>query len=155
MHPERVDKHILEDEAEAREYFIQVWAEAMALYRQSETHELKLTDEMEEHLKELQKEFMPEDTNIGIIQSWLDSCIDDYVCSRMIFDRALGHDDREPKQWEIKKINEIMNTTITGWESVSSHRFSGTNYGIQRGWRRVKDAEGFIEVKDTSELPFE
>ena len=155
VHPEKVEKHILEDEAEAREYLVQVWAEAMELYRQTKRHDLKLPKNMEEHLKELQKEFMPEDTNIGIIQAWLETCGEEYVCSRMIYEMALGHGDDEPKQWETKKINEIMNTSIEGWEPVSSHRFTGTTYGTQRGWKRITDKDGFYTVSDTSDLPFD
>lgn len=155
VHPEKVEKHILEDEAEAREYLVQVWAEAMELYRQTKRHDLKLPKNMEEHLKELQKEFMPEDTNIGIIQAWLETCGEEYVCSRMIYEMALGHGDDEPKQWETKKINEIMNTSIEGWEPVSSHRFTGTTYGTQRGWKRITDKDGFYTVSDTSDLSFD
>jgi predicted P-loop ATPase len=154
VHPERVKKHILEDEQEARAYFIQVWAEAMVIYRQSVHHELKLPKVMEEQLRELQRDFMPEDTNIGIIQAWLDGCGKDYVCSRMIYELALGHEDSEPKQWEIKKINEIMNISIIGWEPVSSHRFTGTNYGIQRGWKRKEDID-FVPVPEGEAIPFD
>ena len=71
VHPKRVEKHILENETEAREYFQQAWAEAMELYRNG-IQELKLSKETEEYLKELQKEFMPEDAKVGIIQIWLD-----------------------------------------------------------------------------------
>ena len=157
VHPERVEKHILEDEDEARAYFVQVWAEAMVLYGKTKTHELRLPKKMEEHLKELQKEFMPEDTNIGIIQAWLETCGEEYVCSRMIYELALGHGNEEPKHWETKKINEIMNISVTGWEPVTSHRFSTTTYGIQRAWRRIKekdDKKEFMEVPDDIELPF-
>jgi hypothetical protein len=52
-HPERVEKHILEDEAEARAYFVQVWAEAMELYRADEKHDLKLPKEMEDYLQKV------------------------------------------------------------------------------------------------------
>jgi len=154
VHPEKVEKHILEDEAEAREYLVQVWAEAMVLYRQTQRHDLKLPKNMEDHLKELQKEFMPEDTNIGIIQAWLETCGEEYVCSRMIYEMALGHGDDEPKQWETKNICAIMNN-MKDWEPVSSHRFTGTAYGTQRGWKRITDKDGFYMVSDTSDLPFE
>ncbi len=66
VHPERVEKHILENETEAREYFQQAWAKAMELYRNG-IQELKLSKETEEYLKELQKEFMSEDAKVGII----------------------------------------------------------------------------------------
>ena len=153
VHPEKVEKHILEDEAEAREYLVQVWAEAMVLYRQTQRHDLKLPKNMEDHLKELQKEFMPEDTNIGIIQAWLETCGEEYVCSRMIYEMALGHGDDEPKQWETKNICAIMNN-MKDWEPVSSHRFTGTAYGTQRGWKRITDKDGFYTISDTLDLPF-
>ena len=71
VHPERVEKHILVNEKEAREYIRQAWAEAMVLYRNG-FRELKLSRDTEEYLKEMQKEFMPEDAKVGIIQLWLD-----------------------------------------------------------------------------------
>lgn len=40
----------------------------------------------------------------------------------------------EPKQWEIREINDIMNHTIEGWESGTTKRIPG--YGIQRTWHR-------------------
>ena len=46
VHPDRVEKHILEDEKEARNYIIQAWAEAMELYRSGQ-HELKLSKDTE------------------------------------------------------------------------------------------------------------
>lgn len=154
VHPENVEKHILEDEAEAREFILQAWAEAMELYRMS-THELKLTKESEIYLKELQQQFMPEDTKVGIIQAWLDATTEEYVCSIMIYGEALHHDSDEPKQWETREINSIMNESITGWKAIkSTHRFSG-DYGIQRGWKREADVNGFRKVPEDTELPFD
>ena len=82
VHQDRVEKHILEDEKESREYIVQAWAEAMVIYKNC-PHELKLSKEMEECLKEMQKQFMPEDTKVGVIQAWLDDCTDEYVCCGM------------------------------------------------------------------------
>jgi len=152
VHPERVEKHILADETESREYILQAWAEAMVIY-QNCPHELKLSREMEEYLKEMQKQFMPEDTKAGIIQAWLDDCGKDYVCSEMIYREALGHEYEEPKQWEIKEINSIMNTGIDGWEKVSQHRFE--HYGRQRGWHRMDNGEDFTTLPDGEPTPFD
>lgn len=151
VHPERVEKHILADEKESREHIVQAWAEAMVIYRNC-PHELKLSKEMEEYLKELQKLFMPEDTKVGVIQAWLDECTEEYVCSEMIYREALRHDYEEPKQWEIREINSIMNTCIDGWEKVSSHRFN--KYGLQRGWKRKTDGQGFAPLPDSAQAPF-
>jgi hypothetical protein len=121
---------ILEDERESREYIKQAWAEAMELYRNG-PHELKLSRETEEYLKEMQKEFMPEDAKVGVIQLWLDELLEEYVCSTMIYKEAFSHEYDTPKDWELKEINNVMNHSITGWEKVSSHRFA--KYGTQRG----------------------
>ncbi len=152
VHPERVEKHILEDEKEAREYIRQAWAEAVELYRDG-SHELKLSKETEEYLKELQKEFMPEDAKVGIIQLWLDGLSEDYVCSIMIYKEAFHHEFDTPKDWELKEINNVMNHSIVGWEKISSHRFA--QYGTQRGWRRVTDKNGFQKLPKDAASPFE
>lgn len=152
VHPERVEKHILENETEAREYFQQAWAEAMELYRNG-IQELKLSKETEEYLKELQKEFMPEDAKVGIIQIWLDELSENYVCSMMIYKEAFSHEFDTPKDWELKEINKVMNHSIVGWEKVSSHRFP--KYGTQRGWKRVTDENGFQKLSQDTKLPFQ
>lgn len=152
VHPERVEKHILENETEAREYFQQAWAEAMELYRNG-IQELKLSKETEEYLKELQKEFMPEDSKVGIIQIWLDELSENYVCSMMIYKEAFSHEFDTPKDWELKEINKVMNHSIVGWEKVSSHRFP--KYGTQRGWKRVTDENGFQKLSQDAKLPFQ
>ena len=70
---------------------------------------------MDEYLKARQRDFMPEDTKAGIIQSYLDGYQGAQVCSKQIYAEALGHAFDEPKQWEIREINDIMNNSITGW----------------------------------------
>ncbi len=67
----RAEVHILANEAESRFYIEQTWAEAMVLYRQGNVF-LGFTKEIEEEAKRLQKEFMPEDINAGIIQAFFD-----------------------------------------------------------------------------------
>lgn len=114
VHPEKVEKHILEDEAESRAYFNQVWAEALEKYRESSIHELKLSKASEEYLKSMQRQFMPEDTKPGVIQAWLDDCGEEYVCSIMIYREAFNHENTEPRPWELREINSIMNEAVTG-----------------------------------------
>ena len=149
--------HILDNEAESKAYIEQAWAEAMVLYRQGKVF-LGFTKEIEEEAKRLQKEFMPEDTNAGIIQAFLDDYDDEYVCTRILFDEAL-HRTGEMKQWEGKEIANIMNNAIEGWKPHGTHRF-GKEYGIQSSWKRMedsvkKDKDGFMEVPEQLEIPFE
>lgn len=70
------------------------------------------------------------------------------VCSKLLHHEALGRFE-EPKAWEIREINEIMNQSITGWTAYP-HPRSYRKYGKQRGWMRgnkVPDTpEGFHVV---------
>lgn len=132
VEPDKAEVHILEDEAASRAYIDQMWAEAMTIYRGGDFR-LSLPRELEEEARNRQKAFMPEDTTSGRIQCFLDSFGSDDVCSRQIFELGLGRIG-EPKQWEIREINDIMNHTIEGWEPGTTKRIPG--YGIQRTWRR-------------------
>ena len=124
---------------------------------------------MDKELKELQKQFMPEDTKAGLIQSFLDNYKGTQVCSKLIYAEALNHPFDEPKQWEIREINEIMNNCIEGWRPFSNPR-SFAKYGRQRGWERIPPpdnepsatgsnlTDGFREISEEEasqmELPF-
>ena len=161
--PEQAEVHILEDEAASRAYLQQVWAEAMTIYRAG-GWKLTFSPEMVRYLKEHQKDFMPEDTKAGMIQAFLDSYAGDTICSKQLYKEALNHIFDEPKQWEIREINEIMNQCVTGWTYFSNPR-SFAGYGRQKGWEREKTAtgsgnqnteipDGFVEITEQMELPF-
>ena len=119
---------------------------------------------MNEQLVLLQKQFMPEDTKVGVIQAFLDDFDGDMVCSKLLHHEALGRFD-EPKSWEIREINEIMNQSVTGWIPYPNPR-SYKKYGKQRGWMRGNEAvetgtsplDGFRELTEEEcnqmELPF-
>ena len=160
--PEQAEVHILEDEAASRVYLQQVWAEAMTIYRAG-GWKLTFSPEMVCYLKEHQKDFMPEDTKAGMIQAFLDSYTGDTVCSKQLYKEALNHAFDEPKQWEIREINEIMNQCVTGWTYFSNPR-SFAGYGRQKGWERERAAtdsgnhaaeipDGFVEITEQIEMP--
>ena len=113
VHAENAKVHILEDEAASRAYIDLMWAEAMFFYHNFPVR-LTLSKEMNKELKVLQKQFMPEDTKAGLIQSFLDNYNGTQVCSKLIYAEALNHSFDEPKQWKIREINEIMNNSIEG-----------------------------------------
>ena len=161
--PEQAEVHILEDEATSRAYLQQVWAEAMTIYRAG-GWKLTFSQEIVRYLKEHQKDFMPEDTKAGMIQAFLDSYAGDTVCSKQLYKEALNHAFDEPKQWEIREINEIMNQCVTGWTYFSNPR-SFAGYGRQKGWERERAAtgngnsvakipDGFVEITEQIEMPF-
>ena len=78
--------------------------------------------------------------------------------------KALNHAFDEPKQWEIREINEIMNQCISSWRYFPNPRMF-SEYGRQKGWERENPAtdsgnpsektmDGFVEVTEQMELPF-
>ena len=134
IYPENAEVHILEDEDASRAYLLQVWAEAMTVYR-SGHYSMKFSKSIQRQLVEVQKDFMPEDTEAGQIQGFLEHYTGSMVCSKQLFKEALGHTYDEPKRWQLHNINEIMNTVVTGWKPFSNPRmFAG--YGRQKGWER-------------------
>ena len=135
VHPEKAEVHILENEAASRAFVDMMWAEAMFIYHNFPV-KLTLSKDMDKELRELQKQFMPEDTKAGLIQSFLDNYNGTQVCSKLIYAEALNHPFDEPKQWEIREINEIMNNSIEGWTPFSNPRIF-FKYGRQRGWERI------------------
>ena len=163
VYPEQAEVHILDDEAASRAYLEQVWAEAMTTYKSGD-FKLSFTPEMIQYLKEHQRDFMPEDTKAGMIQAYLDRYTGGMVCSKQLFKEALNHPFDEPKQWEIREVNDIMNHCVTGWNYFSNPRVF-PEYGRQKGWERETKAtdisngaekipEGFEEVTEQMELPF-
>ncbi|OUP19130.1 hypothetical protein B5F29_10005 [Lachnoclostridium sp. An196] len=82
----------------------------------------------------------------------------------MEYKEALNHAFDEPKQWEIREINEIMNQSIDRWRYFPNPRMF-SEYGRQKGWEREnpatdssnlseKTVDGFVEVTEQMELPF-
>ena len=164
IYPENAEVHILEDEDASRAYLLQVWAEAMTIYR-SGHYSMKFSKSIQRQLVEVQKDFMPEDTEAGQIQGFLEHYTGSMVCSKQLFKEALGHTYDEPKRWQLHNINEIMNTVVTGWKPFSNPRMF-TGYGRQRGWERdvsgnelPGNEDGFVELTEEEccqlELPKE
>ena len=47
------------------------------------------------------------------MSAYLDKYTGSMVCSKQLYKEALNHAFDEPKQWEIREINEIMNQCIS------------------------------------------
>ena len=153
--PEKAETTIYENEAESRAYIIQAWAEAMEIYRSGD-YPMTFSPEMEDHVKLLQREFMPEDTQTGMIQAFLDAYEEDYVCSTIIYQQVFHLEGIVPK-WQSKEIGDLMDNEIVGWTKHGNHRFGGA-IGTQRSWKRIrpkKDEEGFLKVDENMEIPFD
>ena len=164
VYPERAEVHILDDEAAARAYISQMWAEAMTVYR-SGKYKLSFSAEMNAYLKSHQQDFMQEDTQAGMIYAYLEDYTGDRVCSKQLYEEALGNCN-PPAEWETRAICEIMNTgiangAIQGWAAYKSPK-RYKKYGSQKGWERVNqlpaEQDGFREITEEEarqmELPF-
>ena len=164
VYPERAEVHILDDEAAARTYISQMWAEAMTIYR-SGKYKLSFSAEMNAYLKAHQQGIMQEDTQAGMIYAYLEDYTGDRVCSKQLYEEALGNCN-PPAEWETRAICEIMNTgiangSIQGWTAYKSPK-RYKKYGSQKGWERVNqppaDKDGFREITEEEarqmELPF-
>ena len=151
VYPERADVHILDDEAASRAYINQMWAEAMEIYRSGDFKQ-KFSPAMDEYLKAHQREFMPEDTKASQIQDYLDNYKGNMVCSKQLYREALGHLYDEPKQWELREINDIMNNAVTGWRAFVNPRYFPEPYRRQKGWERIEQpdngTDGFHELSE-------
>ena len=82
---------------------------------------------------------MPEDTKAVMIQAYLDKYTGSMVCSKQLYKEALNHAFDEPKQWEIREINEIMNQSISSWRYFPNPRMF-SEYSRQKGWERENPA---------------
>ena len=147
----KAEVHILDNEAESKAYIEQAWAEAMVLYRQGNVF-LGFTKEIEEEAKRLQKEFMPESYRNFLMTTMTIMYVQEFYSMKRYM-------NRRNETVEGKEIANIMKNAIEGWKPHGTHRF-GKEYGIQRSWKRMKDSvkkdkDGFIEVPEQLEIPFE
>lgn len=156
VNPALAEIHILADEKASRAYILQMWAEAMVLFRRGD-FKLTFSDEMEAYAHEMQKEFMPEDTELGMVENFIEAQKLERTCVKEIYCRVLGHlaSDEVPG-WASKKITEILRNL--GWHDIGSRKFS--EYGSQKAWEPEirqsgkTDEDGFVELTEDTDIPF-
>lgn len=157
VNTENAEIHILENPTESRDYFRQLWAEVMEIYR-SGNFKLTLEPDMENELRMAQKKYMPEDPMETDIVNFIERKRPKYVCTKMLFIEALGHSPLENMEtWQSNAIGEIMNQCFKKeYKKLSSHKFE--TYGVQRAWVTLSPAceEGFIPIPTEleHEIPF-
>lgn len=145
----KAEHHPLEDEKETRDFIEQCWAEALTIFK-SGKYSFVIPKEIEEQLTKMQKDFMPEDNLSGLIEAWLEECNEEYVCTTMIYQRAVSpYSQERPNHFEARDISEIMNG-MEGWERVSTHRFA--EYGTQKAWKRTSE---FVTLNGDAKAPWD
>ena len=148
----RAEHHPLENEQECRQYIIDCWAEAMTIYRSGD-FKLTFPKEMEETVRAMQMEYMPDDSTFGVIQHFLDTFSGNEVCAIQIYEEAFGQTYDPRNRSVLQPISNTMNAGMPGWSTkTKSHRFA--NYGTQRAWIRLTEEEGFMQVPDNADIPF-
>ena len=170
--PEKAEIHILENEAESRAYFEQMWAEIMEQCR-SGNYSLRLSKKTEAVLKQEQKNFMPEDVLAGVVYDFIEKYAGNKLCSRQIWYEALNHSSEydEPARRETLEIHDIVEEGISsgeinGWRSFRNPR-NFPEYGRQKGWERIPEPDnrlpateekaeqlGFTVVDEPEDFPF-
>ena len=103
---------------------------------------------------------MQEDVDSGLILAFMQDYTGDKVCSKQLFREALHNEFAQPQRWQTNEINDIMNQLIRegslpGWRYFDKpRRFTGTDYGSQKGWERVSTNDGFVDLPDDMDNPF-
>ncbi len=141
-----VTKTLFADDDMLRQEFMQAWAEAYQIYL-SGKFSLTLPKSLSEYVEKLQKDFEVDEPLIGIIQKFLDTYEDDYVCNKIITSKTMGIEN--PDRKTLNNITDIMNNKIVGWKKEGTHRFKGI--GQQKCYVRIQD---FTNAEDL-EIPFE
>lgn len=148
--------HILDNELESRIYIEQLWAEVMTIYL-SGNYNLALSKEMDRALIKEQIRFSPEDPMESAIRAYIESESPQYVCVRLLYEKALGHYSTDvPLQWESNAIGEILDQKFPEYRRISSHYFPV--YKTQRAW--VLDTNDYntdfkpVSKENEADVPF-
>ena len=151
---DKAEVHILDDEEYSRAYMEQLWAEVMELYR-SGNYSLAISKEIQDRLTELQCKYTPEDIIGSSIQNYIESYNPEYVCTKMLFEKALGYPRNiSPDIRQARAIGDVMNNKYSKvYEKLDTHNFS--EYGIQRAWKRINDLSFMpLSSDEESHIPF-
>lgn len=140
----------LESDPEAtKEEFKKAWAEAYHIFT-TEHPQLVMPQELELETLAQQSMYMQEDPWIGLIQEYLDNH-QVRVCSKLLWDEALGNEGIQGKSPDWKHITAIMEMNITGWHQLDKRARCG-KYGIQICYE--PDQDEFVEVPEKEQVPF-
>ncbi len=144
VHKERKTRDAFDPDV--REYFEQAWAEALYIYK-TQHPPLVLSQDIQDYAIQIQKNFLEEDTWVGLIQEYLDNCFTKYVCAAEIWQKGLDQPGL-PKRYDSNRILGIMRNEITGWHSVGPRKCG--NYGKQKAFER----DDFMELPEEDIVPF-
>ena len=141
---DRAEVHPAANELDTAAYIIQCYAEAIS--RGLDKAPLVIDPKFDEVLRQVREGATPEDTRIGMIQRFLDDWDEEFVCTRLIWDKVFaGEHDRQPTRQDLRDIADIMTLSVDGWipyKTEGRDRYPKkhfTAYGYQRAWQRAQD----------------
>lgn len=116
-------------------------------YQKEENHCYKVLTDYFHLLREWEKKYAPKQPD----EEWNPLFAE--ALHKKNYIEYLGHDYDEPKQWELREINDIMNNAVTGWRAFSNPRYFPEPYRRQKGWERIRNdnepdnsTDGFQEI---------
>ena len=145
---------LFDHEQECREYIRQCWAEAYAK-RNTDYMAPYASKAVKSVIEEQQTNATEDDYRVGMILSYLEKTNRDRVCVNMLWEEALGVENRPADRADQTQIGLIMQD-MPGWKR-SNYRYDFGRYGKQRHWKRVlPDIEGAQLSYETpnDETPF-
>lgn len=146
--PARVTRKMFGADSDAEDYFRKAWAEAMYLFREcNKNPELILPMDIQDEAIEIQKRYLEEDVNVGLIQKYLDETTRDKVCAVHLWNDALNEDGK-PNKYETNKIHAIMRNEIDGWKFAGKLR---TEFGILTCYEREKKLSTTFEWEEVDD----
>ena len=149
----KADVHILADEKKSRAYFEQMWAEIMTEYKKGKAKFI-LSQEAERELEAKRELFIGEDTDKGMIASYLETTGKTEVCILELYQEAFGNMGK-PDRRESNEIADILRNGL-GFEDSAGKTKRFGKYGIQKYFRkRNQEIEKFQLVPKQMEIPFD
>lgn len=154
--PINVDGHeptinMFTQEDAARAEIRQAWGEVMDEFaRNGGRWSLVLPEEFAQEAYAAQTQCELEEPWTGQVQKYLDDQTGiDRVCSKLLWEAALGNQYTEPTRADLCRISNIMHTSVTGWHAAGSKTVG--KYGQQRCFERDDNSDQSI---DALEIPF-
>lgn len=134
----RIKYHMYEDTKEIKDYVIQLWAEAMTIFK-SGNYSIALDKDTEKQAEKLCKEARVYNPNVDLIQDYINNTTDSFIGINSIYMNVFNDGVRKvcPTK-ERNEIKAILNSLdITGITPIKKP--VRTAYGTERGWKVIHD----------------
>lgn len=127
------------------------WGEAMDIIKKAgKWIPLILPSDLNDEVMRMQRRFQEDDPQVGMIQTYLDTCGSNRVCVMELWEKALGNPGK-PQKYESNLLHTIMQQEIDGWIRVEKKQKCG-DYGVQYCYERENK---FIDTDKIEKLPFD